>query len=343
MRFRVPPTALIGLGLIVLGVSGYAGIDRWMNTRTVSPVNMPISLAAGHVRTGPFRLNLRADYWVWISPGEWWKDDRQCTPYPRLRSRWVLYQNGRVVDRQEEPTAYATSFHAGPGVYELDVEVLSDLRCLDAVHPHLEVNANTGDYESRAFALQVAAIVAAYFGLCSLVFVPVVRAVVQREKRINLTDSASVGQNFQWAQTMPLRRPISGLPAFGLAAAIIYATLAILMMLLTAFTTRTSYGWPVHLLKPGEVTAKSDTWTEPLNVRAKDAGPNQKPKLYVNSRQVAWEDLDRELKEELGRRKDWLVYVGGDDAVPWNDVTHVVDVARRYRAKVFLITGNPAP
>ena len=33
-----------------------------MSTRIVDPVDMPLSLAPGHIRTGPFRLNLHANY-----------------------------------------------------------------------------------------------------------------------------------------------------------------------------------------------------------------------------------------------------------------------------------------
>jgi biopolymer transport protein ExbD len=89
----------------------------------------------------------------------------------------------------------------------------------------------------------------------------------------------------------------------------------------------------------GEEPVKSDALTEPLIVLVKDARPGQRPNLYVNSRQVSWEDLDRTLKEELGRRRDWVVYVGGDDEVGWQNVADVIDVARGRQAKVVLITG----
>lgn len=75
MRLRVPRSALVGLGLIALGASSYSGIERWTSTRIVRPVHMPISLVAGHIRTGSFRLNLKTNYWVVVNPGEWWKAD----------------------------------------------------------------------------------------------------------------------------------------------------------------------------------------------------------------------------------------------------------------------------
>src|ERR1700675_1633584 len=109
MRLRVPRSALVGLGLMALGASSYSGIELWMSTRIVRPVHMPISFAAGHIRTGSFRLNLKTNYWVVVNPGEWWTADRQCDLYAQLRTRWVLYQDGKVVDRQDEATSYSTS------------------------------------------------------------------------------------------------------------------------------------------------------------------------------------------------------------------------------------------
>ena len=36
---------------------------------------MPLSLAPGHIRTGPFRLNLRANYSVYLAPGPNWRSE----------------------------------------------------------------------------------------------------------------------------------------------------------------------------------------------------------------------------------------------------------------------------
>ena len=116
---------------------------------------------------------------------------------------------------------------------------------------------------------------------------------------------------------------------------IMFAIFAMIMMMLTAPIP--PKGLWVHLLKPGVTPAKSDV-IEPLVVRVEAGGLGQQPNLYVNSKQVAWEDLGRVLKQELSLRRDWIVYVEGDDAVAWGNITTVIDVARRYHAKVFLTT-----
>jgi biopolymer transport protein ExbD len=92
----------------------------------------------------------------------------------------------------------------------------------------------------------------------------------------------------------------------------------------------------VRLLKPGQLPAKSDEWTEPLIVRVKDDGAGREPNLFVNSKQIAGDDLDRALKQELAPRKDWIVYVGGDDTIAYQYIATVIDGARSRGARVIL-------
>jgi len=338
---RRVPWKVTGLGLVlfVAGLNTFIAVQRWMDTRIVRPVDMPVSLVAGHIRTGPFRLNLKTSYWVTVDPGAWWSTRRACADqYSRLLTRPVLYQQGKVIDMRVREASHFATFYAIPGEYELDVEVLSDFSCLDKGHPRLSVSAETGDYDDSAFLLKLAASVSAFIGVALLAFLPSVRAVASREKIVRVTDSAAVGQHFQWARRLPLQRQISGLPAFGLFGGMVFGILAILMMLLTAGFEYIPMGFWVHVLKSGQAPAKSDAWTEPLFVRVKDTGRDQAPKLYVNSKEVAWTDLDKALKQELALRRDWVVYVGGDDVVSFQYVANVIDAARGLHAKVVLIT-----
>jgi hypothetical protein len=345
MRLRVPPSVTIGVGLILFGIGGRAAINHWMSTRIVNPVDMPVSLAPGHIRTGPFRLNLDANYSVYLAPGTDWRWDSahpECNPYRHLRTRWVLYENGKVVERLDEPTVlpWPSGFGVRPGVYELDVEVMSDFSCLDSIPPRLEVVANTENYETAALFARVGLSFATYVGFVLLTFAPIIRFVHSFGHSEAVTESASVGQDCRWARKLPLRRPISGLPSFGLFGGILFALIATVMMMLTAVGAHRSEGFSVRLLKRGATPQKSDAWTEPLVVLATGARPGQRPNLYVNSKLVAWEDFDHVLKQELSRRREWLVYVGGEDTVAWQDVVNLIDMARRDHATVYLITGT---
>ena len=205
----------------------------------------------------------------------------------------------------------------------------------------LKVATSRADYDFYATVLLWPATLCTVIGVSLLGLAWRGRFGKEAAQTASVTGAASVGQNFQWAQRLPLRRPITGLPGFGLAGGIVFAIAAMVMMMLTA--PLTPKGLWVHLLKPGAVPEKSDAWTEPVIVWVKDAGPGREPNLLVNSRQVAWTDLDRALKEELGRRREWVVYVGGDDVVAYQNVSTVIDVARGNQAKVILITRSVTP
>jgi hypothetical protein len=118
----------------------------------------------------------------------------------------VLYQNGVVVDRLDQPTLlpWSSAFAASPGMYDLDVEVLTDFSCLEPAYPHLELIAVTENYETAAFAASMLLAVGIYVGFVLLVFVPIVQVVRSLGHSNGVTDSATVGQDFQWARTLPL-------------------------------------------------------------------------------------------------------------------------------------------
>ena len=134
--------------------------------------------------------------------------------------------------------------------------------------------------------------------------------------------------------------PISVLPAYRVG---ICSSFGRNLMMMTAAFGHTSRGVWVRLVKQGSVPQNSGPGADPLVVLAKHGGPGQRPSLYVNSKLVAWEDFDHVLKQELSRRRDWIVYVGGDDTVAWQDVVNLIDAAHRDQATAYLITGTQDP
>ncbi len=298
---------LIGFGLAVLGLAGFVIVKRWIDTRIFVPVDIPVSLAAGHIRTGPFRINVEQGYEIWIDFDQSTYFNPMCSSYSFLKTTWTLYRDGRVYAQWDAPVlqgGYLAGFDATKGFYDLDVHVLGDASCLNANHPRLRVVTSRDDDSFYAGVLLwpgatffVVGISLVILGWRGFVF-------GELEQSPIITNVSAIGQNFQWAQALPLRRPIVGIPAFGLLAGMVFAILVILIMMLTGAFKRTPVGLWVHLLKPSAAAKKPDPWTEPLIVLITDAGPGQEPGLFINSKAVAWDDLARALKRELSGRPE---------------------------------------
>jgi biopolymer transport protein ExbD len=342
-----PARVLIGLLLAILGIAIFAAVKRWIDTRIFVPVDIPVSLAAGHIRTGPFRINVEQGYSIWIDFDQSSYFDPMCSSYSLLQTKWTLYRDGHVYDQWDTPVlhdGYLEGFDATRGLFDLDVDVLADASCLNANHPRLRVVTSRDNDAFYAGVLLWFGAIFVVVGISLVILGWRGRVFRELEPSAIITNAPTVGQNFQWAQKLPLRRPIVGMPAFGLLAGMVFAILAILMMMLTGAFRRTPIGLWVHVLNPGAVLAKPDAWTEPVIVLVTDAGPGQETGLSVNSKVVAWDDLASALQHELSGRREWTVYVEGDDCVAWANVVSVIDIARSDGAKVFLVpqpNGKP--
>jgi biopolymer transport protein ExbD len=331
---------LIGLGLAILGMVSFVIVKRWIDTRIFVPVDIPVSLVAGHIRTGPFRINVEQGYSIWIDFDQSTYFNPMCSSYSTLKTTWTLYRDGRVQTQWDAPVlqdGYLEGFNATKGFYDLDVHVLTDASCLNANRPRLRVVTSRDDDSFYAGVVLWTDAIFVVIGI-SLVVLDWRGGVFREPEQFAIgTNAPNGGQHFQWAQKLPLRHPIVGVPSFGLLAGMVFAILAMLMMMLTGAFRYTPRGLWVHLLKPGAVPMKPDAWTEPVIVVVTDAGLGQEPELFVNSKVVAWDDLASALKRELSVRREWTVYVEGDDCVAWANAANVIDIARGDGAKVFLL------
>ncbi len=140
---------------------------------------------------------------------------------------------------------------------------------------------------------------------------------------------------YGFAQTLRLRRRFSGFPAFALIAAPIFAILVPIFYVL--ISPPIPKGLPVRLLKIGV----SDYESAPIVIRVTHTGVNGPSKIYVNSKEVPWNELSNTLRTQLKIRPHWIVYVAGEDDVTWADVASVIDIARGLSAKVVLLTAKP--
>ena len=339
----LPLSVWIGIVLILLGLVTCGSIQYWMMTRTFVPVDMPVSLATGHIRTGPFRINLRDGYSVWIDLDENVRSDATCNAYSSLQTRWVLDRGGQVVEKWDYPVlldTYLQGFEAEKGTYELDVEVISDASCLNSAHPRLRVTTGKREYEEEFSPLMWLSVLCIGAGIGLLALFGISRRRNQAAQPASLSGSPSVVQCFQWAQKLPLKAAFSGLPSFGLVCALILSWMVMFHMLFYEFEHPHSKGLEVSAMRQvPEAEMSSDRWAEPLVLKVEAAGLGLPPRLYLNSKLLSWEELDSKLKAELGKRSVWIVYVEADSNASWQDALRAIDAARGLQAKVVLLTS----
>lgn len=341
-RTTLPLLVWVGGILILVSLSTFFATHRWMSSRTFTALNIPISLAKGHVDSGPFKINLRSEYRVDIDTG--WESyfDPNCPSYDRVNAYWFLYKDGHVVAKwlESTPYTYLGGFDSENGTYRLNLEVVSDTACLNPGRPRLLVYTDKGVYEDYATPiLWVSAFgVALGASLVVLGFVAFSAEFYPRSMRI--WNAESVGQYFQWAQKHPLRKQFSSPPAFALLAVpCLLVPIIGFMILLQPYPSKGLYVW---LLKPGALDAANDPLSQPVVVQVLDAGPGATPAVYVNSKATTWTRLSSDLKDELKLCPKWVVYVEADPSVAWADAVNVTDVAKGLHARVVLLTSKPS-
>ena len=156
--------------------------------------------------------------------------------------------------------------------------------------------------------------------------------------------SGTAGGHYRWKPRPSHRGMFTGLPSFGLMAAIVY-----LVLMLVAFASHLTLVIPkgliIHIWKSEVVPYQSSPWTEPLLVRLALTGRSPRPNLYLNRQPESWDELGPALAKELSRRPPHFpVYVEGDPDMDWGPVVNVVDIIRGLHAEVILLkaTRNPA-
>ncbi len=191
---------------------------------------MLVSLAPGRIQTGPFHINVKGGYQVWLGSDEYVPIDPQCVSYNLFKARWDLHHNGQVVASWDEGfvNTYMGGFDSEKGIYDLDLQVLSDGSCLSPRHPKLRIYTNKSEYEDSTTPVLWFSLLSTSAGTSLLAFF----ALGYYENRslaiTNITESESISPHFQWAQKLRLKPAISGLPSFGLVCALFLSWLIML-------------------------------------------------------------------------------------------------------------------
>lgn len=176
-RIKLTGIALVCTGAIVLGLW-----ILWVTTRSQTPVDMPVSMTVGHIRTPEFRINRNALYTIDIevektipfdtlscllgmSMGHTSTAFEECPDRPSVvKASWLLTSNGQTIGR-----GYSDDYISGAWMndsiarelghfdgksgssYVLDVNVLADGSLLASGNPRLKVEIDPEFVEGDMF------------------------------------------------------------------------------------------------------------------------------------------------------------------------------------------------
>lgn len=329
------PVAVLGIALVIIGIGLQTGFQRWYATRTLTPVNIPISLAPGQT-TKTFNVNLTGTYHVNIhldcDPNGYYSWPKGNCHRDSLQTRFVLYGDGKRLGGGSTESLWDDLYVETSGYYKIDLDVLSDMRCLDARHPRLVIFV-ARDFETWKLCISWLTFLLILIGSGSLLFPAAIQVCTLTAKSSGAASHRNISSEYSPTIAKPLPKLISGLPSFGVTYTVIASVAVFFVVGYNHFPSR---GLRIHLIAqpPGNV----DTWTKPLVVYVRSQGWNVEPKFYVNSKLVPWNQLGEAIKEELSRRSEWVVYVQVDPDLPWEVAAEVIDIAKSLPAKTVLLT-----
>jgi hypothetical protein len=135
--------------MIVLGVGLYGTWLRWTSTRIWRPLDIPISLSPGRLHTSEFVINAPATYIVGFMARDGFGHERAdqyeyCLP--ALGTSWSLSSNGQLIAAGKETPCgdWLGGFHAGSGLYVLDVNISRDGSGFNSRMPRLVILEDGG-------------------------------------------------------------------------------------------------------------------------------------------------------------------------------------------------------
>src|SRR5260370_24041888 len=149
--------ATLGIPLLASAILVSWGTSHWFQTRTFDPVDMPVSLDHGPIRTGEFDINLRETYWMSIQTDHSADDnygDGRC-PSKNLGDHWRVFRINRGSPTERElwdsrddsnDVYWLNAFLGVPGRYEVEWDVPVGPGCLNARHPRFGVYTSSRAY-----------------------------------------------------------------------------------------------------------------------------------------------------------------------------------------------------
>src|SRR6266496_5440428 len=180
MEVRLRTTASVAIILIFLGIALPAGYRHWMNTRTFVALDMPVSLSPSRHKTPDFEINLEGWYEIWINTTDQVaaEDCRYSASDVSLKTHYTVHRDGREIAHSDGEYQYLGHFFAErKGRYGFDIEVLSDVTCLNSRQPRITVWTRSDHYEVLCDQLLTLSVVLILSGLGVLAFSTITLAV----------------------------------------------------------------------------------------------------------------------------------------------------------------------
>jgi len=176
---RIPWTARAGIALLVAAIILFFGGRKWIETRTLRPLNIPISLARGTI-TSTLTLNVRAAYSINIVRTEPGNLDCHGVALAtrRLSSLDGLDVHQRQSNEQTDPAQnitlgdYLGTLEGKPGRYNVAIDVLSATGCLNSLRPRLRIVASHNDFDllnKHYETLRVGSILVGFLGVILII------------------------------------------------------------------------------------------------------------------------------------------------------------------------------
>jgi len=119
------------------------------------------------------------------------------------------------------------------------------------------------------------------------------------------------------------------LNAFSVSWICVLMTLVIIFMMNRPLPPK---GLRIDWTRRSHISAIESPWSKTMSVYVAHSG-----QFYVNGK-VIKQELEKALREELGQRAEWTVYVEADYDTPFMDTVYVIDTIQGLGAKVLWIT-----
>ncbi len=118
--------------------------------------------------------------------------------------------------------------------------------------------------------------------------------------------------------------------------------LLVLLIIFMVITPLTPKGLDALVPQPPPPNApKNQNNDRTIVVQVIDRGPGQTPGLKINQDDVTWDSLQGRLTDIFKTRAEKVMFVKGDDNIPFADVANVIDIGHASGVdKVGLITAK---